>query len=355
MIDINLHNYEEYFIDYFDGNLTPSEKNELMSFINMHPELREEFESFEQTALVPNEVYFKDKEFLKKQSTLLKNTDSNFDELCIAKLEGDLPSKEEIFFKDLLKDESKEKQFQLFSYTRLNADLSVVFDRKPSLKKSTIKKPVVKWLYTAISAAASVIILFGLYFYLQNVVHEEVKLANEVITKPLENKTLKSTSNLESKEAIAKLDKETISVRNTKVKKELIKVKDESFSETAQTDNSGSRESFTILEPKPITFDVKKEEISLLAVQTYQIEMVDMQDEEGVSLKSYLLTNVNKRLFKKDKETIELFDIAQASIEGINKIAGTKMSLERVYDANGKPNSTQFNSKLIAFSAPVKK
>ena len=84
MIDINLNNYEEYFIDYFDGSLSSSEQEILMSFIEQYPHLKEEFYFFGKEELVKDTVSFKNKTSLYKKP-LLKNTDdSNFDELCIA-------------------------------------------------------------------------------------------------------------------------------------------------------------------------------------------------------------------------------------------------------------------------------
>ena len=39
-------NYEIYFLDYYEGNLTESQRRELMSFLEQNPDLKEEFDSF---------------------------------------------------------------------------------------------------------------------------------------------------------------------------------------------------------------------------------------------------------------------------------------------------------------------
>ena len=54
-MNINLNNYEAYFLDYHEGSLSPALVKELMEFISQHPELKEEFETFEPVALTDTE------------------------------------------------------------------------------------------------------------------------------------------------------------------------------------------------------------------------------------------------------------------------------------------------------------
>ena len=49
---INLHNYEAVFLDYYEGNLSAEDVSELLLFLENHPELKEDFESFENIVLV---------------------------------------------------------------------------------------------------------------------------------------------------------------------------------------------------------------------------------------------------------------------------------------------------------------
>ena len=104
MIDINLNNYEEIIIDYFDGKLNTSEIEKLMSFLNQYPEIKEEFEHlsvFSTEELEYAEPACSFKKNLKKESLLDNNECSNFDELCIAKIEGDLNLKENKWFDEV--------------------------------------------------------------------------------------------------------------------------------------------------------------------------------------------------------------------------------------------------------------
>ena len=48
---INSHNYESWFLDYFERNLTAQQEKELFLFLDENPTLKEEFEAFENISL----------------------------------------------------------------------------------------------------------------------------------------------------------------------------------------------------------------------------------------------------------------------------------------------------------------
>ena len=55
---VNRNNYEVWMIDYFDGKLNASEIADLMAFIEVHEDIREEFELFSNETLDKEEVTF---------------------------------------------------------------------------------------------------------------------------------------------------------------------------------------------------------------------------------------------------------------------------------------------------------
>ncbi|MBC8172638.1 MAG: hypothetical protein H7X71_01920, partial [Chitinophagales bacterium] len=69
-MNININNYEEWMIDYLEGNLTRQQEKQLTHFLEAHPELRAELELFQHTKLRPDmNLVFENKEILKKQET----------------------------------------------------------------------------------------------------------------------------------------------------------------------------------------------------------------------------------------------------------------------------------------------
>jgi len=159
-MDINLHNYEAYFLDYHEGNLSLDLIKELMEFLSRHPELREEFESFEPVTLQDvEEVTYEGKDALKKQSAGVNP--ANFDELAVEYVEGILSvDKQETLKVFIAQNPHYKKELELYTKTKLVPGNAIVFEDKASLKKGT-KKPVT-WYYW--SAAASVAIIVGAYF-----------------------------------------------------------------------------------------------------------------------------------------------------------------------------------------------
>ena len=60
---ISNENYEIWFLDYYEGQLAPEQVQELMNFLELNLDLKEEFEQFENITLIPEHTEkFDDKE-----------------------------------------------------------------------------------------------------------------------------------------------------------------------------------------------------------------------------------------------------------------------------------------------------
>ncbi|HMT29129.1 MAG TPA: hypothetical protein PKD91_07610 [Bacteroidia bacterium] len=130
-MNINKNNYEEIFIDYYDGNLTAEEVAELFLFLESHPDLKTEFESFNNISLESSSFEFPFKEELKKEEI----NKSNFSHYMIASLEGDLSVREiKMLEAFLLANPTFEKEIKLFQATRLTA-ADEIFPGKNKLKQ----------------------------------------------------------------------------------------------------------------------------------------------------------------------------------------------------------------------------
>ncbi len=159
---INLNNYEAYFLDYHEGSLSPALVKELMEFIAQNPELKDEFESFQEVTLNDTEgIKFSDKESLKKSA--LGINAANFEEYAVAHVEGSLsPLLEKELMTFIAQDPGYKKDLELFSKTKLVPDTTIVFEHKHVLKRN-YKRPAAFYYW---SAAASVAIIVASYFLL---------------------------------------------------------------------------------------------------------------------------------------------------------------------------------------------
>lgn len=139
MSNINLNNYEIYFIDYFDGNLTAEQAAELFLFLEKNPTLKEEFNAFNNTSIsnLNTQEVFEDKFVLKVLTT---PTAASINEWLIAEIEGTL-SKEQIKQLEafLVANPQYNKDRELYKQTILIADEQDEFAYKSSLKKGVVK------------------------------------------------------------------------------------------------------------------------------------------------------------------------------------------------------------------------
>ncbi len=358
MIDINRNNYEKYFLDFLDGELSPSDENLLMLFLNENPDLKSELELFEADKIPVDNTFFENKMELKRSEILSGVTLNNFDELCIARMEGDLKRREIIEFdKFIAGNEKKEKEYNLYKLTKIQPDNFVVFQNKESLKQSEKRVFVLKNNYHWISVAASIMILLAIYLFIPKEKGNN-KLPVAELDKSIKVEILPVTDNEVKKINI--LSDLNNNKRNTEEKITSEKILKEKSNNDSEKDEIIPREinQLAHLYPAEIKFDFNKYKVdkNIIYVDIEKGQEKEDVDKKYISFKSYLAGAFNKRVLKKeDKIKIEFFDIAQASVEGLNKLTGSNMSLERLYDENGNPNRTEFNSRLIAFSAPIKK
>jgi len=157
---INRHNYELFFLDFLDGNLSEKELKDLNRFLKQNPDLKEELEGFEDVRLEPTPVVFKNKRDLIKKTQAQHFEITEFEYLCIADIEKDINSEEKKQLQSELLNSNKKKEFFLFEKTKLEADNCIVY-----FAKSDLYKRVIAFGYKSVIsvAAAAVILLFFLF------------------------------------------------------------------------------------------------------------------------------------------------------------------------------------------------
>lgn len=145
-MNINKHNCEAVFLDYYEKNLSPVEVAEVLFFLEENPDLKEVFESYEAIVLEHEKVNFPDKEAIKKKysaeeiSAILSSdiTRTNCEQFFIANVEGILSSSQKEKLKlFLLQYPELKKEHELFLQCRLSDEKSS-FEGKESLKRELI-------------------------------------------------------------------------------------------------------------------------------------------------------------------------------------------------------------------------
>jgi len=359
MIDINRNNYEEYFLDFLEGTLSSSKEDLLMSFLNRNPDLKEEFEQLNELPEIRIEETFLEKSTLKKSTSNIESNTDNFNELCIARVEGDLSEEAIKEFDSFLEENDKRKKdFKLFELTKVQADESIVFENKQRIKKSAFGLFLTKNRYSIMSAAASIVIALAVFTLIpKNTEDLPLNIAELEKTEDEKGAYEEVKEEQSSNEHVAEVIKHEIIEKEEPIyTKEIIEKENlvDFISKVEQKVNYYEYEKLTALAIE-LNYQQINKSIVYPEYEIYQFAEPEYKNRH-FSVKSFIAGVINKEVFKRDrKEKIEMFDVAQASLNGINRITGSKMTLTRIYDENGVANKTEFNSKLIAFSTPAKK
>jgi len=353
---IKRENYEMYFIDYLDGVLTKSEIDQLFSFLIENPDLKEEFDDLQLEKINVENISFSKKESLRRNPQLGSKQLNNLDEICIASLEGDLSLIEQTEFKNLLEQNSLLKnKYDLFGKTILIPDENIVFKNKTILKKPLVIRSLRIGSYKYLSFAASVVLLLGLSLFIPKRLHNDLQSSYKLF--PL-NQVKNPMTITGEKMSVQKTNNEIPQKRiaaSVQFKYSENKI---AITETKESTEISTAENFPI-NPVPIIYNNKiilPEIISLSKTTSFSNINFASNNKNVSSIKNLLIQTFNKKILNKESDlnNIQSWDLAQLAITGVNRIAGTKMSLIKKYDMQGNVDELEFNSKLIAFSTPVK-
>jgi hypothetical protein len=174
---IGKHNYQEYIVDYFDSRLSNQQIEELWAFLKSNPEFEEEFYSYQDIIgsefketigqrLDSESIKMLNKDLLKKTlGDITEINERNFEEFCVASLEGDLSAMDQGRLNQYITNNSeKKKDLVLIQKTFLVADDSI---RYPAHLKRELKQAysisLRTRIYASIAAAAAIIIAITLF------------------------------------------------------------------------------------------------------------------------------------------------------------------------------------------------
>src|SRR5688500_3588909 len=96
-MNINRHNYEEYFILYMDNELSSDGRREVELFVKENPDLQEELNLLMQTQLIPdNSFVFAGKEQLLKDPGTISINTNNYEEWLLSYTDNELSAEQKI-------------------------------------------------------------------------------------------------------------------------------------------------------------------------------------------------------------------------------------------------------------------
>ena len=141
-MNIDRHNYEEYFLLYIDNELTVDQKKQVELFVQENPDLEEELVMLKQSRLIPDDsIVFDKKQLLMKGDTVYHSSDqslinlNNYEQWVIMYVDDELNAEERASVEKFASaHQHVQQELLLFQQTRLQPE-EIVFPNKSSLYK----------------------------------------------------------------------------------------------------------------------------------------------------------------------------------------------------------------------------
>jgi hypothetical protein len=351
--DINEKNYNDFFIAYNEGDLSEEEKNNVLKFVEKNPSLKKDFEIFSRTKIVPDTAITYDaKQNLKKNSITPVGSinEKNYAEVFIAAMEGDLTIQQHTELKEFLNINSHlHKDYSLFGQTKLAIDTAIVFNRKQQLKKAVIsqKTSTVRYLYYAVSVAASIILLMAIYFMMNRNGIQKVNTADRKNIELPDNKVQENPDpviNNVTPDYYANNSQQVESnVNNTPAAKTIIDKSEYMFASTLNKSLIGQEDDYSAGQPENVT--IYKDLYAWMQKKSNErndVRQDEKKDNGFLSLKDFAFFRAKKAITpddKKDKVTpsdkLSGWDLADAGVNEINKLTGADAKLAHEPDKKG--------------------
>ena len=190
---INTQNYEQFFIDFIEGNLSSDQEAELHEFVRSHTYLQNEFNELKNLILIPEDISFKNKELLKVNKNKAINGISKTERLSIAYLENEIEPKEKKELFALLENKANKKTFETIKKTKLLPE-NQYFKNKNKLKKQINSKLFYLSTKKYYRIAALILLLLSITFFMnnnKNTLHfkHELIVLEQIPLRKTENKT----------------------------------------------------------------------------------------------------------------------------------------------------------------------
>jgi hypothetical protein len=160
-MNINRHNYEEFFLLYVDNELTAGQRKIVEAFVAANSDLQEEFDLINQSTFTADAKL--DDAFMQSLLKPVEESSVNEEQLLLY-VDEELPAVEKaIVEKELLTNTSLQKELLWLRRSQVKPDTSIVFPDKQLLYKQAEPARVFSLSASARrwSAAAAVVVLLG--------------------------------------------------------------------------------------------------------------------------------------------------------------------------------------------------
>lgn len=314
-----------WITDFYDGALGATDKEALDSFLELHPDLKDEFLIFNELNLHPEIAVRMDKDSLHKS---------------ITDLDPELTAEE---YDILSSDYGSVKELEESASLVLIPE-EIEYPAKKKLKRIPLLARTFKIAIRFTSAAASIAILLSLFILLPNRhrITESYTMASML---PFNSQTIEpASSRLTNQLRHSRIKPKQIVIKESIVQKEeLVPRQQEIYIAHTALNN-------TILFAEAINNSAAP---VLVSMQEIDVPI----DQPNLSPRQFLALNFRKHLLKENvdnTENLKVYEVADVSINGLNKLLGWEMKFESETNMEGHLTSYKFNSQLIKLDRKTK-
>lgn len=355
---ITLQNYEAFILDYYENNLNAEQVAELLIFLENHPALKTEFEDFEHISITPEAaITFETKNKLKKPVFLpyKEISSENYENYILADLENEITSQERYDLNEFIAlNPEVKKEYEIYRHTYLKPDYRIKFANKKQLKKglSAHKAGKVYRLAFITSLAASIAVLVTVVFNTPSSVEQATQTAYRKIeykAKHFANNNINIDNSNTQTNHSSKVMNTDAKAKNTYS----LSKAEPLFVNTIETEYT----SYPDMECQYAHTDMI--DFSYWLEEKEELMAMGQEQEEGMEKVQLFLVDRVKKIFypqQKSDESLRIngWDIADAGVEGFNKITKSEFDLERNKAEDGSVQSLTFTANNFKITRNLK-
>ena len=360
-MQIDRSNYEIWLIDWIDGNLTDYQIEQLQLFLSETPDLQEEFYEMNIFKLNSSVKSYPYKARLKKHVADLSG--SQFEYLCVAYYENDLSDEQQTELKQIIEQyPEKKRSFEQFQKMRLTP-VSVKYKRKNLLIKRPASQKILRYSLLGLSVAATLAFIIINYFLIPHPLTEKtINSAQNIVADSLHNPAAEINSDkIITEKKIAPITKRKVKLYAA-VLNNNPEISVSNLNGLSSNDSLVRKANDTEILPGKIHVTVKTlligEPVTNNLIALNFPKSIPEYDDGRSKLNKFIAKTFREKILK-EKTTndtpLKGYEIAEAGVNGINKLFGWEMQLNKKNDEKGKLKSVYFSSKILKINAPVKK